>query len=157
MLEYRHDILKIHVPEEETQKIIEFGCGDQALKEILPNSRYTGVDIKEPADIIADLNDFDNISKLEIPTDNDIAIVGGLLEYLDEPFETLAQLRSKAKAFYILESKYEEVKDGWQKNFQDVGCEFGLYRIWNSIHTIFYGHHTFYICEHPKADKELML
>ena len=77
-----------------SSKVADLGCGTQILARSLDAScKYSGYDIHKmnPRNILIDLNeDFDLGSVF------DIAILLGVLEFLDDPFATLASLQNQA-------------------------------------------------------------
>lgn len=72
----------------DTESVLDVGCRDGALRKYLPSSAaYTGVDIYEPADIIASAEE-------RLPLDNDsyeTVVYADVLEHLDKPHFALGE------------------------------------------------------------------
>lgn len=129
---------------EPNKKILHLGCGEQELKSLVNPSVYVGVDLKEPADLILNVETTD-----ELPKDFDYVVVAGLLEQVENPIEVIKKIKSLAKTVVILESKYTEdyIKPYWKKHWNDIGLEWHLQQIFEYHRSIYLGHTTVHECK----------
>lgn len=129
---------------EPNKKILHLGCGDQELKTLVNPSHYVGVDIKEPADLLLNVETTE-----ELPGDFDYVVVAGLLEQVEDPVEVIKKIKSLAKTIVILESKYTEdyIKPYWKKHWKDIGLEWNIQQMVEYHRAIYLGHTTIHECK----------
>lgn len=124
--------------------VLHLGCGDQELKSLLELTKYVGVDIKQPADIIHDLN-----TGIEgLPNGFDYVLLSGILEYVEDPVKLIEEVSTLGRDIIILECKYyeEHNKDEWKKVWKDIGLEWHLQRIYEYHRAVYLGHTTVHEC-----------
>jgi hypothetical protein len=92
--------------------VIDYGCGHKDILNYYTPKNYIGLDLNPDADVIVDLNKY--IPKY---SGYDYALVLGVLEYLDKPFEFLNLVKNTAKTFIILNFLREQKKPEWQQTF----------------------------------------
>lgn len=123
---------------EEGSSVLHFGSGDNSLKELIKSSEYVGVDIVEGSDVQCDLNsDFPDFGEKKF----DVALVAGVVEYLDDPVEFLKKVRYIAKKTIILEYKYEfceNLREEWKKHWSIKGCEWEICWLWDNVNDVYY-------------------
>jgi hypothetical protein len=122
---------------EKGSSIVHYGCGDQNLKNMIETSEYCGVDILDGSGVQCDLNqEFPDFEDKQY----DFALVGGIMEHLDDPVEFLRKVRLTAKKTIILEYKYDlyGTKDNWKEHWKNRGLEWELQWLWDHVHNTFY-------------------
>lgn len=105
----RNLFLKPHIPDQIS--IIDFGCGNKEILDFCNPKNYTGIDIRDDADIVMDLNNPEIIQEKY-----DIGLILGLLEYLDNPSYTLKKIKHCANTFLILTCNSKKKKE-WSQSF----------------------------------------
>jgi hypothetical protein len=123
---------------EKGASVVHFGSGDQSLKELIQPTEYVGVDIMDGCDVKCDLNvEFPDFGDKKF----DIALVAGVVEYLDNPAEFLSKVRYIANTTIILEYKYdycENFKEEWKKAWIKTGCEWELSWLWDHVNNLYF-------------------
>jgi len=97
--------------------IIDFGCGNKQILDYCSPLYYTGVDIIESADIIADLN-----TPFKIRKKYDLGLILGVFEHLENPEYTLSNIYKSAESFIVLTSR-AKMKKEWKHNFDKETIE----------------------------------
>lgn len=123
---------------EKGSSVVHFGSGDKSVKELIDPSEYVGVDIVDGSDVQCDLNsDFPDFGEKKF----DVALVAGVVEYLDDPVEFLKKVRYIAKKTIILEYKYEfceNLREEWKKHWTTKGCEWEICWLWDNVNDVYY-------------------
>lgn len=110
-------------------RIIDYGCGDKDILNFIKPCRYVGVDKNTKADIVIDFNK----EKFKIEEKFDIALVLGLLEWLDCPYEFLNDVKSTADRFIILTLIKEDKKEKWKQHFTEDDLKISLSKIFQHV------------------------
>lgn len=92
--------------------IIDYGCGHKDILNYYKPSNYIGLDLNLDADVIINLNEY-------VPQffNYDYALILGVLEYLDKPFDFLNTVKDTANEFIILNFLRETKKPEWNQTF----------------------------------------
>ena len=123
--------------------IIDYGCGDKDILNFIKPFRYVGVDKNPNADIVID---FDK-EKVKIQDQFDVAIMLGLLEWLERPFDFLNQIKTTADRFIILSFIRENKKKNWKQHFTENGLEKSLGKIFQHVDLETHGKWTIFDCK----------
>jgi hypothetical protein len=98
------------------KNILDLGCGDKSIVNYIHPKKYLGLDKSQFADIQID---FDKQS-IEINEKFDVALILGVLEYLETPEKLLTDYNNNADRFIILilERKIKPWH-GWKNAFTE--------------------------------------
>lgn len=125
--------------------IIDFGCGNQQILDYCKPSKYVGVDTKEPATIISNLN-----ASFKTEEKFDLGLVLGLLEHLENPEYTLSQIHSCSNSFIILTST-AKMKSEWKHCFDKNKIEILLKKYFKNVKSDSYKRYTITLAENDPA------
>lgn len=107
----RWTFVKNYIPN--NVSIIDFGCGNKESLDYITPTRYLGVDCLDGADLVADLN-----NPLTLNEKFDIALLLGVLEYVNDPEYTLKNIMPAADCFIVL-SLIAKQKAKWRRAFTE--------------------------------------
>lgn len=124
----------------DNQTVIDFGCGNREILEYIHPKKYLGIDQVETADLVADLN-----QHIDIPDHYDIALILGVLEYLDNPDQTLLNIHECADKFIILTLPVKK-KHNWQRTYADEDLDLVLTKYFKDVAHIQHGRYVISIC-----------
>ena len=114
--------------------VIDFGCGNREILGYLSPTKYLGIDIEPTANIVADLN---QMLPTDIPQGWDVGLLLGVLEYVNDPDQTLKNIVGYADQFFVL-SLITGKKHNWQRAWTPDTIDQCLRRHFASVE-----HHSF--------------
>lgn len=113
---------------QKNSSIIDFGCGNKNILDFYTPKKYFGIDINPNADLIIDLNNYN-----QDYSGYDYALVLGVLEYLDKPFEFLRKIKNSADTFIILNLCTNKKKKVWKHAFDAKNLNLEYQMIFKNI------------------------
>lgn len=121
----RWEFVKNYIPN--NVSIVDFGCGNQEVLDYISPSKYVGVDQLETADLIANLD-----QPIDLTDKFDVALLLGVLEYVQDPELTLANIVHCADHFVVLSLPVKK-KPEWQRAFTEETIDLLLNKFFTSV------------------------
>jgi hypothetical protein len=121
--------------------IIDFGCGNKESLDYITPTQYLGVDCLASADLVADLN-----KPFSIDNKFDVALLLGVLEYLDDPEYTLKHIVPCADCFIIL-SLVVKQKAEWRRAFTEDSITKLLSSYFQTVDNYQHGRYILSVCK----------
>jgi hypothetical protein len=134
----RWDFVKHHIPD--NVSVVDFGCGNREVLDYISPSNYVGVDQCESADIVADLN-----QPLLIDKKFDIALLLGVLEYMQNPEFTLGNIAGSADCFVVLTLPVKK-KSEWACAFTEHTIDQLLNKFFGNVQHHRHGRYILSVC-----------
>jgi len=135
----RWSFVKTYIPD--NISIIDFGCGNCEVLEHVRPSQYLGVDIVYSADIIADIS-----TPLDFQQKFDLALVLGVLEYLENPDQALDNAVRAADNCVILTLPVK-IKKEWRRAFTESSIDTLLHKFYSSVKHHRHGRYILSVCK----------
>lgn len=135
----RWKFVKDYIPS--NVSIIDFGCGNKELLDFVTPTRYLGVDCIDTADLIVDLN-----KPFFLKDKFDIALLLGVLEYVDDPLYTLDNIVSNSNCFIVLSLAVKQ-KTEWQRAFTEQTITQLLSRYFQTVDNYRHGRYILSVCK----------
>jgi len=124
------------------KSVIDYGCGDKSFLKYYTPSEYLGIDLNPKADIIADLETYTPKSKVY-----DYALILGVLEYLDSPFEFVQKVSSTAETIIILHLFKVNRKKEWTNNFNKEQVIEEYSKVFKQVLHIKHNQYDIFVCQ----------
>ena len=110
-------------------KVIDFGCGNKEILNFIEVKKYLGVDIEPTADIVANLN---APMPATVSGKWDVALLLGVLEYVDDPDKTMSYILNYSDCFIVL-SLITKKKHNWQRAWTPESIDQFLQQYFSSV------------------------
>lgn len=121
--------------------IIDFGCGNKESLDYITPTRYLGIDLLDSADLIADLND-----PLTLDEKFDVALLLGVLEYVNNPEYTLTNIVPSADCFIVLSLAVKQ-KPEWHRAFTEQSITQLLRSYFQTVDNYQHGRYILSVCK----------
>lgn len=121
--------------------IVDFGCGNKESLDYITPTRYLGIDCLDSADLVADLN-----KPLMLNEKFDVALLLGVLEYVDDPEYTLKNIISNADCFIVLSLAVKQ-KAEWQQAFTEQSITQLLRSHFQTVNNYQHGRYILSVCK----------
>jgi len=122
--------------------IIDFGCGNKESLDYTKPTRYLGVDRLPGADLVADLD-----SNFVIDEKFDVALLLGVLEYVNNPEHTLNNIVPCADHFVVLSLTAKKPKAEWQRAFTEQSIDQLLQKYFSNVKHHWHGRYILSVCK----------
>ena len=136
----RWAFVKNYIPDDVS--IVDFGCGNKESLDYIKPRRYLGVDQLDSADLVADLN-----GPLLLDDQFDVALLLGVLEYVNDPEYTLNNIVGYADHFVVLSLTAKKAKPEWQRAFTDQSIDQLLRRHFENVEHYQHGRYILSVCK----------
>ena len=107
----RWAFVKDYIPN--NTSVVDFGCGNKESLDYITPARYLGVDRLPNADLVADLDE-----PFFLNDKFDVALLLGVLEYVNDPEYTLTNIVPNANCFIVLSLAVKQ-KFNWRRAFTE--------------------------------------
>lgn len=121
----RWEFVKNYIPN--NISVIDFGCGNQEVLDYISPLKYVGVDQLSTADVVANLD-----QPIDLTDKFDIALLLGVLEYVQDPEITLSNIIHFADHFVVLSLPVKK-KPEWQRAFTEETIDLLLNKFFTSV------------------------
>lgn len=122
--------------------IVDFGCGNKESLDYIKPTRYLGVDCLPTADLVADLN-----KPFTLDDKFDVALLLGVLEYVDAPEYTLNNITRNADHFVVLSLIAKKIKPEWQRVFTEQSIDQLLCEHFPTVEHHRHGRYVLSVCK----------
>jgi hypothetical protein len=120
---------------------VDFGCGNKESLDYITPSRYLGVDRLPNADLVADLDE-----PFFLNDKFDVALLLGVLEYVNDPEYTLNNIVPTANCFIVLSLAVKQ-KFNWHRAFTEHSITQLLGRYFHIIDNYQHGRYILSVCK----------
>jgi hypothetical protein len=134
----RWQFVKQYIPD--NVSIVDFGCGNREVLDFVTPAKYLGIDRCGDADIVADL---DQVFKIDHKFD--IALLLGVLEYVQDPEFTLNNIVDTADCFIVLSLPVKK-KQEWQHAFTEQTIDKLLNKFFSKVQHHWHGKYILSVC-----------
>jgi hypothetical protein len=135
----RWAFVKDYIPN--NTSIVDFGCGNKELLDYLTPTRYLGVDRLPNADLVADLDE-----PFFLNDKFDVALLLGVLEYVNDPEYTLTNIVPTANCFIVLSLAVKQ-KFNWRRAFTEHSITQLLARYFQKVDNYQHGRYILSVCK----------
>jgi len=135
----RWGFVKTYIPN--NVSVVDFGCGNQEVLDYISPSSYVGIDRVDTADIVADLD-----QPLALDKKFDVALLLGVLEYVQDPEFTLGNIADSADCFVILSLPVKK-KPEWTRAFTEQTIDQLLNKFFGSVRHYHHGRYILSVCK----------
>ena len=135
----RWAFVKEYIPN--NTSIVDFGCGNKESLDYITPTRYLGVDRLPNADLVADLD-----HPFFLNDKFDVALLLGVLEYVNDPEYTLTNIVPTANCFIVLSLAVKQ-KSNWQRAFTEHSITQLLGRYFQTIDNYRHGRYILSVCK----------
>lgn len=136
----RWAFVKDYIPD--NVSIVDFGCGNKESLDYIKPARYLGVDQLPNADLVADLNE-----PFVLDDKFDVALLLGVLEYVNDPTYTLNNIVRYADHFVVLSLTAKKAKPEWQRAFTEQSINDLLCKYFTSVTHHWHGRYILSVCK----------
>lgn len=136
----RNEFVRNFIP---AGSIVDFGCGQREILDFVIPTEYLGIDCNEHADIYHDLNE-----PLVLDKQYDVGLWLGVLEYLNDPAQSVRNQKDCAKQFIVLTLNVEiKPQYGWKNAFTRDSINKLLCNIFAEVEHHTYNSYTLSVCK----------
>lgn len=135
----RWEFVKKYIPS--GVSVLDIGCGNKEALDYIKPSKYIGIDLCDSADIVADLN-----KPITLNDKFDIALLLGVLEYVDDPEFTLTNIVNNSDSFIILSLPVKK-KPEWQRAFTEQSIDQLLTKFFKDVQHHRHGRYLLSVCK----------
>ena len=135
----RWAFVKDYIPS--NTSIVDFGCGNKESLDYITPTRYLGVDRLPNADLVADLD-----QPFFLNDKFDVALLLGVLEYVNDPEYTLNNIVPTANCFIVLSLAVKQ-KFNWRRAFTEHSITQLLGRYFQTIDNYQHGRYILSVCK----------
>lgn len=135
----RWKFVKDYIPNDVS--IVDFGCGNKELLDYITPAHYLGIDLLNSADLVANLDEPFYLDKKF-----DVAVLLGVLEYVNDPEYTLNNIVHNADHFVVLSLPVKK-KSEWRRAFTESSIDQLLRKYFSSVDHHWHDRYILSVCK----------